>query len=366
MEVRYAQREDGPELAQLFASVTMSSDLELSVERDPDFFALYDIQRASYRTVVMDDGKRIRGLGTLMARDAYFEGALTRVGYLGDLRIERRGARAWLDSFAAEFDKACDDFECEVMLTAILDSNRAARWTLVARHRGRPQQPVYRPITHFDIVNVQFTWRRRRRSALLIQRATPADLTAMAALLAEDHTQRPFGYVVNTSVLADRIERWPGLAIESFYVARDKSGNVIGVAAAWDAFEVKRFRVLAYNNGMVWTRRAFNALAWLSKSTRLPPAGGLLRYIYVTHVSIRDDDPAVMTALIDRIYDDHYGAGYHFMTLYAQRNDPLTPAYERYSTVRLPATLYAVSRPGSPYNDLDIADARPGFEMALV
>jgi hypothetical protein len=46
--------------------------------------------------------------------------------------------------------------------------------------------------------------------------------------------------------------------------------------------------------------------------------------------------------------------------------DPLAPAFRRYFTSGLPAALYAVSEPGSPFNTFDSGVRRPGFEMALV
>ena len=375
MQARYAVRDDGPALCELFASISMEADLHLSVERDPDFFKLYEIQRAEHRTIVLEDEGRLLGMGAILGRDAWIDGELGRVGYLGDLRVRRHVARRWLTThFPRYFDEACRQFDCEVMLTAVIDSNRAARWALVSRHRRHPRMPVYRPVLHYDILNLHFTrlTARRRHKSYRVDQARPADLQAIAALLAADHRNRPFGYVIDTQWLADRIEHWPGLGIDSFYVARDGGDNIVGVAAAWDAFEVKRFRVLAYNGQMKWARLGFNLMAGLSRAPPLPPAGGLLRYFYLTHVSVLEENPEVMSALVDRIYNDYRGRGYHFMTVYSQRDDPLAPAYAPYAATRLPTTLYAVSRPGSRFNDIDIdvaldlGGARLGFEMALV
>jgi hypothetical protein len=73
-----------------------------------------------------------------------------------------------------------------------------------------------------------------------------------------------------------------------------------------------------------------------------------------------------MTALVDRIYADYYGKGYHFFTLYVDREDPLKPALERYRFTGLPAGLYAVSVAGHDHNERDFGSGRIGFEMALV
>ena len=116
---------------------------------------------------------------------------------------------------------------------------------------------------------------------------------------------------------------------------------------------------------MRWARRGFNLGAKLGGFTSLPAPGGLLRYCYLTHVSVVDDDPAVMAALLDRIYADLHGRGYAFLTAYRGAGDPLAPAFDRYRCIAFPAKLFTVSLPGSRFNDWDPGPARPGFEIAF-
>jgi hypothetical protein len=370
--LRLARRADNARLCELFRSNTMETDLQLVVERDPDFFALYDIQEVDQRTFVLTDGPGddapIEGMASVLCRDGYLRGERIRVGYLGDLRLSPRvrGGRFLGSHFGPQFREACEHLGCEVALTAILDANAAARWALVRRHARYPDQPLYRAIASFRMLNVQFTWRRRRRSSWTVRRAREADLAPIAAMLGEDHRHRPFGYVIDESVLRRRLVRWPDIGVESFYVAEDGRGRLCGVCAAWDAERVKRYRVLAYRGRMRWLRRGFDLQALVTGSPRLPAPGGRLRYFYLTHTSVRDEDPEVMAALLDRIYDDHLGRGYHFMSACVLEGDPLAQAYSRYRTTVVPATLYAVSAPGSVYSALDIGACRPGFEMALV
>ncbi len=368
-EPRLARPEDGAALCELFARVTMDADLRLAVERDPDFFALYDLQEVERRVWIADVGGSIEGIAALLGRDGWLEGSRCRVGYAGDLRFGEalRGGFFLGRMFGEIFGDACDAFGCEAMLTAVIDSNRLAKAALVRRTRRFPDKPVYRPLRSFHILNIQMTTRGRPRPTdLTVRRATEDDVAAIAARLEEDHRARPFGYCFDEALLRKRLARWPGLTIDSFYVAHDGAGRLRGVAAPWDAGPVKRFRVLAYEGRMRWIKRAFNLGAFFARFPPLPPPGGLFRYVYLTHVSIAEDDPATMAALLDRIYHDLHGSGRHFICAYVERDDPLAPAFARYRTTALPATLYVMSRPGSRWNDLDLGPGRPGFEMALV
>jgi len=329
--LRPALRRDGPRLCRIFKDVTMESDLHLAVERDPDFFALYDMQQADCTPYVLTLDDEIEGMGTFMARDGYIDGEVTRIGYAGDLRFTAaaRGARHLADVYGPAMRDAGARFKTNVFLTAVITSNRRAVAALTGRRDRQPDMPVYTPIRRFRISNVQYTTQRRPRfTDLTVRTATADDIPKVAAHLHADHKRRSFGYVFTEELLRHRLAHWPGLSLQSFYLAFDQD-RLVGVTAAWDAQAVKRYRVLGYYRAMRWIRMGFNLAAFLARFEPLPPAGGLMKYFYLTHVSVPSNDPAVMAALVDHIYTDHYGRGYHFFCACVLDDDPLAEAFSR-------------------------------------
>ncbi|RMG16857.1 MAG: hypothetical protein D6731_05255 [Planctomycetota bacterium] len=367
--VREADDSDDAALCELFARVAMEGDLSLAVEREPSFFALYELQRLIARRVFVAEVEgKIEGVAAYLARRGHLGGRVVPVGYLGDLRLgpRLRGGFFFGRRFGPRFRACLADSNAEVALTAVLATNRAALRFLTRRSRRFPDKPVYRPWRAFSILNVHFTRRRRPRPTRLeVRRATSADLPEVAALLARDHARRPFGYVFDEELLRERLARWPGLRLEDFYLAF-RGGELVGATALWDAHAVKRFRVLAYRGSMRWLRLGFNLGAPFLGCAPLPPAGGVLRYAYLTHTSIPSEDPDVLAALFDRLYADAHGRGYAFVSTYVEDGDPLGAAFARYRCTPLPARLFTVSPPGSPWNERDPGAGRPGFEMALV
>lgn len=367
--VRLAERSDGARLCELFRETVMRTDLHMAVERDPDFFALYDLEPVPRRTFVVEVGGRIEGLGTFLGRDAWLDGERVRVGYAGDLRLSPavQGGFILGRHYGRAFREACEAFGCEAMLTAIIASNRPAESALVRTSPRFPERPVYTHLRDFHILSIPFTLPRRPRpSGYRVVRATEEEVPEVAEFLAQDQRRRAFGYVTDEAMLRGRLRLWPGLVPGSFLLARDPQGRLAGVTAPWDAWPVKRFRVLGYHGPMRWLRLAHNLAAQVGGFPFLPPPGRLFRYAYLTHVAVRGESPEVMAALLDRAYADLHGRGYHFLSAYVEEGDPLEAAFRRYRTTSLPARLYLVSAPGSRFQGYSLGGRRPGFEMALV
>ena len=363
--LRPANPADNARLLELHGSVPMTGSLVLSTRRDPDFFALYDMQRGVSECWVHETGGRPTGLGTLLVRDGWLDGAPARVGYLGDLRMQFGASRerGVIRAYGEVLDRAVGAHGCERFLTAVLASNAAALNALVRRRRERASQPRYQLLRRFSMVSIQFTRRRPRPEESLVRAAGPDDLPEIVRLLDRDHRRRPFGYRYDAGELEHRLERWPVMTLDRTYVARDATGRLVGVTTAWDPSAVKRYRVVAYRGSMLWTQRAFNAVAKVMRYPPLPDPGADFRYFYLCNTSIEGERPEVLRALLDRIYADFHGTGHHFFSLCVYEDDPLAPALRGFSTRALDFHLYAVSRAGDP--ERTYPAGRPGFEMAL-
>jgi hypothetical protein len=363
---RPAARSDNAALIELFGSVPMTANLVLSTRRDPDFFALYDIQRGASECWVYDRGQELGGLGTFLVRDGWLDGRPARVGYLGDLRstFVASRERGLVRFYGQVLDDIARRHDCEHFLTAVLAANVPALRALVRRRPERATQPRYSLLRRFAMVSIQLAGpRRSHRSHYTTRLARPEDLPAVVALLDRDHRRRPFGYRYDLGELEHRLKLWPGMTLERTYVAFDEHRRLVGVTSAWDASAVKRYRVLAYRGSMRWTRVGWNLMAGLLRCPRLPDPGGDFRYLYLCNTSIEGERPEVLRALLERVYSDFSASGHHFFSLCVYEGDPLAPALRGFMTRRLDFHLYVVNRADHPEQAFSVG--RPGFEMAL-
>src|SRR3989442_10765707 len=83
--LRPATRADNEALLELFGAVPMTGELVIATRREPDFFALYELQRGDTECWVYETVGGPAALGTVLVRDGWVGGRPARVGYLGDL-----------------------------------------------------------------------------------------------------------------------------------------------------------------------------------------------------------------------------------------------------------------------------------------
>lgn len=363
--IRLAVPADNAALLDLFGDVPMRGSLILTTERAPSFTALYELQAAQTQCWVYELEGRLLGLGTIIWREGYIQGQPTKVAYLGDLRARKEVRGALARFYGKIFNSFSALTGCEHFYTGILASNAAALTALVARSAHREQQPRYELFRRFDAMQLQFTRRPRirYRAELRVRTAQADDLPALSALLDADHRRRPFGYRYDCGELEARLARWPGFGLAGTYLCEDGAGRLLGCCTAWDADAVKRYRILEYRGNMRLVRLGFNLGAKVMGYTPLPPPGSCLRYFYLANLSVVDDDPQVLSALMSKVYQDFERAGYNFFMVYAEEGDPLRDAFNGFSTRALGFHLYSVHAPNSP--GVDYGAGRAGFEIAL-
>jgi len=370
--VRRATAADDAGRRALLGGVAMETDLSLSIRRAPTVDAMYALHaRAWEGWVLADERGSIEGMGSVVVRDGYVDGAVEPVGYLGDLRFSRRAeGRQLLDrAYGPILREASERHGCRYYLTAIIESNARARRALTvyterAARRGRPR---YTLVREFDIRSLHLVLpRRRRRSAYAVRTATPGDVPAVAALLDAEARRRPCGYPMPEQELRRRLATWPGLRIESFHVAEDRAGALVGVVAPWDASPVKQTVIESYGGAMARVRAVHDVAARLLRRPLLPTPGEPLAYRYLTHLAVPSEDPEILHALLESAYGVARRDGMHSLTACAPVNDPLDAAYDGFLRTDIRAGLYVVTLPDTPVPDMLRTGPMPGFEMALV
>ncbi|MCP5162820.1 MAG: hypothetical protein H6999_03855 [Hahellaceae bacterium] len=367
--MRLATADDNARLCSLFREVDMSAALCLAEERDPDFFALQRAQGGQSYTCLLEpaEGGEAFGCASIMARDAWIDGNVQRIGYASDLRIEsaHRNGRIFPEVIE-HFMKFMQRREgIDLMYSAVLSSNQRGRNALLNRGAQRQGQPMAQVMTPYHMTSIQFTG-KVAAPTVAVEQATQEHLPELVALLAAEQKKRLFGEVVTQEWLQKRFNDWPDFSIENFYFVRNAQGKMVACTALWDSSpHVRRERVLQYNGMMKVARKVFNLDARFRGFAPLPDEGHCFNFVYLTHTEVEDDNPVWLNALLRGLYQRLQDQKLHFMSLMIPEGSALSAAVKEFRVQTVAMELIAFTNEQSRWHGKSLRTQHPGFEMAL-
>lgn len=366
--VRDAVAEDNDALLALAERCPMEGEIGLCISRRPDFFALNRLEGDRWRVGVVDgpDGTAV-GCVAIAERNVYLHGRPARTMYVSDLKVhpDHRGGPAAdaLCEYAREVCLAAGGDAIPTFLT-ILGGNRSMQGRLTGP-RGLPNLHRFATVRAHSI---SLLWRRRTVPLDDGGRIEPAgqdDIEEMAALWQRVALERQFATVHDAQSLAAWIEAAPGLDISHYRLARRRNGDLAGFVALWDQERFKQTTVTSYSRQLAAVRRLFNAAAPVVGATRLPSPGRTLRYLSAVNVCVPASTPGVLRSLLVHAYNELRGAGYSFITLGLDINDPLSAAVS--GLLAQPTDSWAcIATESGPYLGPDLAGRPVHHEIALV
>jgi ribosomal protein S18 acetylase RimI-like enzyme len=327
--IRDAKPSDNEGLVALARACSMSGDIELRMDRAPDFFALNRLEGARWQVAVGERQGEIVGCICFSERESYLDGAVQRTGYVGDLKVHPEHRDSLIADGLCRYTAECMSElpgETPVLITVLagntamerrLDGPRGlARFSRVATIRNH---------------SLSILWTRRARAlgddgALSVSRAGWNDLEEMAALWRDVAPHRQLAPAHD----GDSLERWirkaPGLDIEDFRLARTRAGQLLGFLGVWDQSDFKQLTVVSYSRRMAVARRAFNSIAAVAGAERLPSPGVPLNVVTATHVCVPADRAHILRSLLVSVHNELRGSACSLLNIGLDRNDPLTAA----------------------------------------
>lgn len=293
--------------------------IAISFEREPDFSRGCATTGENPTVLVardLDTGV-IAGVACRSVREVYVNGAPTRLGYLGQLRIDRRYRGRWLVSRGLSLLKQLHDRDpLPGYLAAVTADNREAEAILV--RKGRKSFPAFHPVASYCTLAFPV---RREASVSNVASATADDIPEIVRFLQTSGSRRQFFPVWTEARLISLTTRF-GLCIENVQIAR-RSGRIAGVVGLWDQSAYKQDVVRSYSG---WFRLAvplYNASATWHRRPRLPKIGERIRNGYGAFICIEDDAPSVFADLLAATLHRAAARGLDYVLIGLDERDPL-------------------------------------------
>ena len=290
MRFALAGPEHEPQLRALLREHAMPGWVELTLEREPDFFAAAATTGGVAQTGVALEGDTVVGMGCRSVREVYLNGRPASLGYLSGLRLQqafRRGTA--LARGYAFLRQLHEDGRAAAYLSTIIEDNREVMALLTG---GRAGLPRYRDLGRYVTFAVALgAWPpgRRPRTDVIVSHAAPSELDAVVAFLNDHGRRRQFSPVVHRSDFGS--PAWRGLEPSNVVLARGGHGRIEGVAACWDQSAYKQTRVVRYRRLLATTRPLLNTVLRLAGFPGLPDEGALIPALNLSLICIRGDDP---------------------------------------------------------------------------
>lgn len=347
-----ARAADGADILQLFRSTPQHGRVMLNFEREPDYFRGGQVicEKPEVHIARNADGELLMLYG-IGSRTMYVNGMPRAVRYAHDLRIaeQARGGRLILRMARYVGGMISPD---DLIQTVILSDNNDSMNSVAS---GRAGLPTYYPCGDIE-TSLIFRVPRVKQSALTLRPAKLNDLPAMQQFHDQYAPRRQFYPRYRFAGIVDGSPYFNGLKAEDYWLAFD-GDDIVGMAALWDQKPFKQTRVVAYPAGLSWLRYLWNFWAVVFGGLHLPAAGGMIRYLMLHSVLIRDDDPKVLRALLAKM---SVGAAQQGAAISAGflHDDPLRSALHGCRRQTMQSHHFLIGYHGDPRAQLD---QRPGY-----
>ena len=328
--VREACSSDNEGLIALAESCSMSGDIELRIDRRPDFFTLNELE-GRWRLAVAEREGKVVGCICFSEREAHLDGVPQTTGYVGDLKVHpahRDMAIAdALSRYAKERMSSLE--EKAAVLITVLGGNAAMQ----RRLHGPRGLPAFTRVATVRTYSLSILWKRKERrvanaDGAEIRPATWADVEEMADLWRAVAPGRQLSPVHDAESLAGWIRDAPGLDITSYRLAHGSNGRLLGFFGLWNQREFKQMSVVSYSSRMAAARRVFNAITPMVGAERLPEAGRQLNLVTAVNVCVRPTHPNVLRSLIVGAHNELRHSVCSLFNIGLDTNDPLGSALE--------------------------------------
>jgi GNAT superfamily N-acetyltransferase len=317
--VRAAKSSDNEALLALVRRCPMQADISLTIEREPDFFALSRARGDTHTFIAEIDGA-LAGCLSAWRRTAWLGGRPADICYVGDLRVSPEHRRRGV---ARQMGIAMRDFQGELPVVPYLlatgDGNTAV--APVAAAFGAVGQPIAR-LTSWQLLPVM---RLKIGAGMNIGAAEARDAGELVRLLDDFYQSRDFAPVFRDGGLERLIGSSPGAQLSDYLVAR-RRGRIVAAIGVWDASAVKRTRVV----GMpLWLRGLCALGRGASRVAPLPPfprRGAVLHFRYIRHAVFAPGERQALANLVRWAVNAARDRGEHFVLYTCVDQDTLCSA----------------------------------------
>ena len=343
-EIDFAVPEDDAAIRSLLRREAMPGRISVTFEREPDFWLGCRVTGEDCRVLVAREaGSRdVVGLACRSTREAFINGAVRRIGYLGQLRVDSRFRGQWLVSRGFVKLKQLDDVDpLPAYLVSIVDDNREATGVLVRRRRRG--FPAFHAVADFRTLAILVNRAKPElRGDIAISSAHRNELPDVVRFLNLYGAERQFSTYWTEAALIGVSSL--GLNTGDLRIAR-RGNQIVGIAGLWDQSSYKQTIVRAYSRWLKFMTPLYNKSAPFLGRRKLPRPGEQVKSAYASPFCIANNDLSVCRAVLRDLLNLARSRGLHTLLIGFDSKDPLLKAARECSHVAYPSRIFLAEWP---------------------
>jgi len=303
--------------------ITVSSDISLALEREPNYSYGTHIQCEQPEVYIVIIENKVKAVCNLGFRRVWINGQIESVRYLCDLRIHPDQQKTSLFKEVGKFLTNLmkdDPFPAQ---TVVFSDNRPMIKLAKKSIRNNGVLPVYHFIDHIENFIVPFDKKAAKKEFPTIRKAQLSDIGRLQVFYDAFGKSKPYHPYYDFSSLSAPYFR--DCDITDFLIA-ERDGAIVGCLGVWDLKNIKQTRIVSYSFRFRLLRPFYNLFARIANRVLLPPAGSVLGYLNIHAVAVLDGDCAVFSDLLDAVMR-YYVAGSEMNSVLCSlvKSDPLLP-----------------------------------------
>lgn len=340
MTYTLASADHEAELRRLAREEAMPGWIRLAYTREPDWAAGQEVLGYLSQTMVaLDAAGAVTGCGVRAVRKMYVNGCVADMGYLSGLRSlpRARGSLALAHAYRYFRHLHERDRLVPAYLTTIVEDNVSAISLLTSQ---RASLPAY--LDRGRLITSAIPLGRRRvvtrpPKGVEIRRGCDVPKEVILGFLDEEGPKHQYFPVLNQGDFGT--PQWRDFALSGFRVAV-RGDAVLGVTAVWDQSAYRQTVVAGYAPALQALRPLLNTALRIAGRRPLPPPGQGLNFFHTAFTCIRDDDPVVFGALLERLHAEYRQAPYDYFVVGMHERDPLRAALRSFPVFDYVSRLY--------------------------
>jgi len=343
VEFELANERTEAQFRQMLQRNALAGSINVLLTREPNAFHAAEISGDVYELLLafQRDTGQLLGGGARFEFDAYINGDVGRIGYLGELRVQgglKQRRRLLLNGYRAmrtEHEKG----HVPCYITTIISDNTSTRRLLEA---GLSDMPTYQPLEMLVTLTIPVRQAARCLSpGIPVEQCSHDQIAELASRLHTSGRNFQFHPVWTTEILHSG-KRCRGIRPADFFAVRADAG-IRGACCLWDQRDFKQTIVAGYSKRLARVRPFFNVVAPLLRQPRLPSPGQRIQSAFLSHISVDQGDEAALLALIRYAARQAVTRGIDYLMLgLADRNPFCSFLQKTFSCHRYESMIYLV------------------------